>query len=313
LRELGVEVAGNLGLGALISMALSPLIENTISKPYRRQLNAKYQQDLLGIAELGRAHLRGTMDGDTVKQLMREWGVSDVQIDELISQLQPRLGSAEWNVLTALGLAPEDQTQLQDVGRGMPAELVKLKQTYESFHRMQRPRQRALQAVLSEIAKGFLIPGDLYKVMDDMGVPADEQKVWAVAAGYVGESNRKRLSQADLLFLYEAAQVTDQDVMDWAKSEGYSLDDQFKIVTLFQLKLVEASNKKTGGTVVKAAHLHNEHVAFVTDEISGLWGRNPTKAELDYWVKLLDGGDRTKSDFKTELKGLDTTGPAIPG
>jgi len=312
IRELGEDVASNLGLGALVSSALNPLVNNTIVKPYNRQLNAKYQQDILGIAELGRWFLRGTGTAESVKQLMREWGYSDEQLTELISQLQPRLGSAEWNVLTALGIAPTDQMQLQDVGRGMPDQLVKLKQVYETFHRLQRPRQRALQAVISQISAGFLQPSDLDKLLSELNVPEDEQAIWRITTGYVYERVRKRLSQADMLFLYEAAQITDSDVSAWAAAEGYSFNDQQQLLTLFQLKAAEASTKTTGGAAARAANLHKEHVAYVTDEITGIFGRAPTAAELNYWVQLLDTSQRTKHDFTTELKALPTTGPAIP-
>jgi hypothetical protein len=78
------------------------------------------------------------------------------------------------------------------------------------------------------------------------------------------------------------------------------------------LRAAHASSSKAGGAAARAAHAHNEHVAFVTDEITGLWGRAPSKAELDYWVNLLDMGERTKHDFVTELKALDTSGPAMP-
>ncbi|MGB9105627.1 MAG: hypothetical protein WCC59_12770 [Terriglobales bacterium] len=60
------------------------------------------------------------------------------------------------------------------------------------------------------------------------------------------------------------------------------------------------------------AHLHKEHVAYVTDEITGIFSRPPTKAELAYWVNLLDTAEGTKHDFVTELKALPTTGSAIP-
>lgn len=312
LRELGVEVAGNLGLGALVSSAIAPLVDNTIVRPYTRQLKAKYQQDLIGYAELMRAILRGTVDKDRFMGYIREQGFSDDQITEVISQMQPRLRSSEWNVLVALGIAPSDQSQLEDVGRGMPADLVALKQRAESFHRLQRPRQRALQAVMQQISNGFLDLTALEKLFTELQIPDDEAAIWRLTAGYLYEHTRKRLSQSDMLFLYEAAQITDQDVQDWAIANGYSTDDALTMVTIFQLRASEAASKSTGGAAARAAHLHNEHVAFVTDEITGLFGRAPTTAELNYWVKLLDTGERTKHDFTTELKNLPSTGSAIP-
>jgi hypothetical protein len=312
LRELGVEVAGNLGLGALVSSAIAPLVENTIVKPYNRQLREKYQQDLLGYAELARAYLRGVLDKETCLKLMREQGISDEQITELISQLQPRLSAAEWNVLDALHLAPADSMQLQDVGRGMPPELVKLKQLAESFNRLRRPRQRALQSVLQQIGTGFLDPSSLEKLFTQLEIPDDEAQIWRLTAGYVYEHTRKRLSQGEMLFLYEAAQITLSEVADWARAEGYSEDDNQKLLTYFELKAAAAAHTTSGGAAARAANLHKEHIAYVTDEITGLFGRKPTTAELNYWVTLIDTSQRTKHDFTTELRALDPSGSAIP-
>ena len=80
----------------------------------------------------------------------------------------------------------------------------------------------------------------------------------------------------------------------------------------FQLKAAVAANSKSGGAAGKAAHLHIEHTAYVTDEITGLFSRPPTAAELTYWVNLLDLAERTKHDFVTELRTLDPKGSAIP-
>jgi hypothetical protein len=81
------------------------------------------------------------------------------------------------------------------------------------------------------------------------------------------------------------------------------------LLTYFRLKLIQATQSTSAA---KAARLHAEHVAYVTDEITGLWSRPPTADELAYWVGLLDAGTRTKHDFVTELKDLPTTGPAKP-
>ena len=81
------------------------------------------------------------------------------------------------------------------------------------------------------------------------------------------------------------------------------------MLTYFRLKLIQAGHSTSAA---RAANLHKEHTAYVTDEITGLWSRPPTPAELNYWVTLLDAGQRTKHDVVTELKALPTTGPAMP-
>ena len=312
LRELGVEVAGNLGLGGLVQSSIAPIVTNTVVKPYSRYLQAKYQMDLMGPGELARAYLAARLDKDRAMTLLRQWGYSDDQITEFIEQHKPRLRAAEWNVLAAHGETPSDPQALSDVAVGMPKEWIDARQKAETWHRLQRPRQRALQAVISQISSGFLQPADLDKLLTQLQVPDDEQTLWRLTAGYLFERTRKRISQGDMLFLFEAAQVTQDDVREWAREEGYSAQDQERIVLFFELKAAEASHKTTGGAAARAAHLHKEHIAYVTDEITGIFGRVPTAAELNYWVTLLDTGERTKHDFVTELRALDPGGQAIP-
>ena len=312
LRELGVEVAQNLGLGRLMNRALRPLVENTITKPYNRQLQRKYQQDLLGYAELAEAYLAGRMSKDTAMELLRQHGISDDQINELISQKQPRLHAEEYNLLDALGQTPQNPDDVQDLAHGMPGTLFEKRNLLLSYKRLSAARNRALAVLLQQISTGFLAPTDLDTLMQKLQLPNDEQDLWRQVAGYLYERVRTRPSQADILFLYEASQITDGDVQLWLMAEGYSPDDVQRMLTFFRLKAVEAASKTTGGAAAKAVHLHNEHTAFMTDLITGWWGRPPTANELYYWVNLLDTAQRTKADVKNELKTLDTSGAAIP-
>lgn len=312
LRELGVEVAQNIGLGRLVRQALRPLVQETISTPYTRKLKRKYQQDLLGLGELVRARLRNPDDDDTWFEFLRQHGLSDPQIAELTAQHLPRLNAQEQDTLTAIGGAPQGDDFYELKSSGTPPEVAAARLSVHQYRRLERARERALQAVLSEVSNGFLDPTALEKVFTDIALPADEQTAWRVAAGYLYERTRKRIGMSEMLFLYEAAQITLSDVANWSAAEGYSPDDQQRLQLYFELKATEAANKGGSNSAAKVAARHAEHIAYMTDEIGGLWNRPPTQPELDYWVPLLDVGARTKADVKAELKALDTSGPAIP-
>ena len=55
IKELGVEVAQNLGLGRLMRVALRPLIQTLIATPYQQELNVKYSPNLLALPQLAKA------------------------------------------------------------------------------------------------------------------------------------------------------------------------------------------------------------------------------------------------------------------
>src|SRR5208283_110452 len=166
-----------------------------------------------------------------------------------------------------------------------------------------------LTELLPSIKSGFLPPSVMDDTLQRLQLPADEAALWKSIAYSWENVYRKRPSQAEMLYLYESSQLTDLDVQDWLKLEGFSPSDQERMLTYFRLKFLAVTQP---ASAARQAHLHAEHIAYVTDEISGLWSRPPTPAELTYWVQLLDSSQRTKHDVVTELKALPTTGPAKP-
>jgi hypothetical protein len=312
LKELGEMLDKTIGVGRLIRRALTPLIQQTVALPLQHKYAAQFRQNILGTGELAKAVLADRMPGDSARTLLTQHGLTDDQITELLEQHTPRLKAEEFEHIGALERGPVDSSFSADVADGAPDVVRQSRTKLLTWKRLSGERNRILTAVLSNIKQGFAEVSDLDGWLARFGIPEDESTLWRLAAGYEAESVRKRISEGDMLFLYEAAQVTDEDVREFLKDEGYSLIDIERKLTFFRLKAIEASHKTTGGAAARAAHLHAEHVAFVTDTITGLWERKPTKAELDYWVRLIDTGERTKADFKTELKALDTDGPAIP-
>lgn len=312
LKEATEMLEKSLGLNRLVRLALTPLIQQTISLPLTRSYAAQYRQAMLGVGELARAQLADRMPGNTAHDLLTQHGLSDDQIAELVEQHTPRLHASEWEELAAITGQQPDKDLLTDAADGASQDLIDARQKVLAWKRLGAIRNRVLGEVLSKINQGFLQPLDLEKYISSLAIPQDEANMWRQAAGAIAEVPRKRLSQGEILFLYEAAQITLEEVQLWLQGEGYSPTDQQQMLTFFQLKAAAASNTKTGGAAAKTAHLHIEHVAYVTDEITGLFGRPPTAAELNYWVALLDTSERTKHDFVTELKGLDPKGSAIP-
>src|SRR5215472_2381442 len=308
VKELGEMLEKSLGLGRLVRQFLAPYIQVLVQQPLKNSLQAQYRTALLGVGELAKAVWRNA-DDDQWRTLLTQHGYSDVQIAELLAQHAVRVNESDEDLLGALGTAPPGDDFYESKQNGAAPEVRTARLAAVTWKRLNHARERVLSLVLSQISQGFLQPSDLEPAMTQLGIPADEQALWRIAAGYAGERTRKRMSQGDMEFLYEAAQINQGDVLAWAASEGYSAADQQRNLLLFELKATAATAKSTGGAAAKAAARHAEHVAYITDEITGLWGRAPNTAELDYWVALLDTGARTKADAKTELKALPTTGP----
>lgn len=310
--KLGEDIARAIGLGRLTRQALRPLVRNAIEHPYDRKMRATYRADLIAPPELVKGFIAGRISEADCDQWLAEHGLSDAFIAETKAQHTPSLHPADIEELIGMGAIDATTGAGQLKEQGIPDSIAAWQLQILGYKRLGTVRNRILTEVLSQIAQGFTPLTEMALTCQRLGVAADESKLWVDAAGTVAENPRKRLSEVNMLFLYEAAQVTDSDVQTFLEAEGYSSADVQNMLSLFRLKAAAAAQKSSAGSAAKAADLHNEHTAYVTDEITGLWGRAPTKAELNYWVTLLDTAQRTKHDFVTELKTLDTSGPAIP-
>ena len=94
-RELGVEVARNLGLGRLSRQALQPLIKTCIAEPYTWHLNAKYRPTRLSEERLTKALFRGAITEATYRSELSELGYSEARIDEVLAQAYLLLGDRD--------------------------------------------------------------------------------------------------------------------------------------------------------------------------------------------------------------------------
>lgn len=310
--KLGEDMTRVVGLSRLTHQALRPLVRNGIETPYDRAMRATYRPDLIAPAELVKAFLAGRIQESDCDRWLAEHGYSDTFVTELKAQHTPDLKAEEIDLLQALGAFDTTTSSGQLKAQGLPDSIAGWRMQVLEWKRLEKLRDRILAYVYDQIKQGYLPSLAMNDAVAKLKLPQDEADLWIAAVGYFENIPRKRLSQGEILFLYEAAQITLTDVQSWLVSEGYSYADQQFMLTFFELKAAAAASSRTGGAAAKAANLHKEHIAYVTDEITGLWGRSPTTAELSYWVTLLDNGQRTKHDFTTELKSLDTSGPAIP-
>lgn len=88
-RELGVEVARNLGLGRLHRQALQPLIHTLIATPYTWHLNEKHRPTRLPHGKLIEAFFRGAIDEPTMRTELAQEGWPDDRINQLIADTRP--------------------------------------------------------------------------------------------------------------------------------------------------------------------------------------------------------------------------------
>jgi hypothetical protein len=310
LKEIGEMLEKSLGLGRLNRQALRPYVRNLISQPLDRKMRAKYRQDIIGPAEVVQAMNSGRMSQAEAHQLLAEHGYPDEQIAEIIAQKTPRLSAEELFILGTFHEVPGDSALNTLIADGIPIGTATARLRTLQLKRAFAVQDRFIHEVDKRVEDGHIDAATGSTLLQGAGLDESELRQYQQKWAFATNTPRKRLSQADMLFLYEASQVTISEIGEWATAEGYSPQDVVNIQILFELKATAAARGKGGSTAAAAVHVHAEHVAFVRDLFQAEYQRDPSPAESQGWVALLDTKSRTKGDVKTEIKADPNPPPA---
>jgi hypothetical protein len=300
--KLGEDVAQSMGLGRLTRQALRPLVRNAITQPYDRKMRSIYRADIPAVPELVKALASGRMADTDARAYMAQHGLSDQFISELIAQHTPSLSEGEIAELVERGLLDSTSASGMLKAQGNPDSIVAWKLQVSAVKRADAFRKAYLDEALKLAQQRFIDPATFATIVAKQNGPQDEQQSYLNRLGLWLESEHTRLKQADMLYLYEHGQVTLDELTAWMTDEGYNPQDQLALTLEFVAKAGGLTTKTPAQIAQAAAHLHNEHVAYVKDEFQGAYGRAPSDAELSGWVSLLDTKSRTRGDVKTEIK-----------
>lgn len=244
LRELGAQGAHNLGLSRAIHHAMSPLIDALIVKPFTKELNALYTPNRISIPTLVRSSYRGKIDRARLGSELQLEGYPTFYHDDLIQDATLHVDSLglgrleRYGSVTANGAIEELQRE------GWPVDAARLKMLSEDQARADRWVDESLAALVGSLEQGWIAPEDFRRLADEFPI-GDVEKTWLLrAAGFKIENPAKRLTLAEVLFLYEQAQVDLDYVNAWTAAERYSQQDQFLLESYVLLKTNQSLDKK---------------------------------------------------------------------
>lgn len=124
LRELGEEVARNVGLGRLVRQALMPLVHILVALPATWYYNTKYLPAQFTEGMLVNPFLAATLPHDQLYNAMHLLGYSDDKIQAFIQMHQKKLGVHEVKLLVDAGLWDQQTAQTYIQNLGYPQELA---------------------------------------------------------------------------------------------------------------------------------------------------------------------------------------------
>jgi hypothetical protein len=225
-RELGVDVAKNIGLGRLVRQALLPLVRNTIAEPYDQQLRKRYRPDLLSEQHAVDAFFSGFLTDVELKETLSRKGYSDTLIGIVIERLRKKITESDLDTLLRYNVIPRNQAEVEVQSQGYTRDNAVLKLRVQELQRVDTLIGLYKSLISKQRTDGLLDEDAYLKLLDRLPI-SDDEKQWELNyTGQVLELPRSFLSWTEVKNAFEQGAV-DLDYVDrWLAREGFSDEDQ---------------------------------------------------------------------------------------
>lgn len=241
LRELGEEVARNIGLGRLVRRALTPLIDTLVSKPAQWYINAKYTPAQFSEPQLVNPYASTLLPHDQLYSAMHLLGYSDDKIAAFIEMHEKKLAPRDVQTLINWGFwTPQDGTnyiQRQGWPSGFAGNVLLL----EGFHEVRPWITKEIDLLLSEVGSGQIDIHEFAQVVDQLALSQPEKDAIVTFGNYRAQKAKNtrpaRLSNGELFYAFAAGLVTTADLTTRWTALGMTPEDQDIRLQLWLLHL----------------------------------------------------------------------------
>jgi hypothetical protein len=241
LRELGEEVANNIGLGRLVRRALTPLVTTLVSNPAQWAINIKYRPTQFKEGELVNPFLGTQLDQATLYNAMHLLGYSDDKIAAFIKMHQKRLRASDVKLLLDHGQWTENQAEDYMKTLGYPVELQPTALLIEELLEERGPIHELVTELLQEVKAGRKTVDEFTNVLQGLPYSQPTKDVYAAIATYKANAHKAarphQLSGGELFYAFAAGIVTASDLTDRWTAQGLPAADQDIRLQLWLLHL----------------------------------------------------------------------------
>jgi hypothetical protein len=230
LRELGEEVARNIGLGRLVRQALRPLIQILVAQPLTWALNTKYRPTQFAEAMLVNPYLNTQLPQDQLYNAMHLLGYSDDKIQAFIQMHQKRLSVADVKLLVENGFWQESQAETYVKNMGYPQELVQTVLLVEELKQQRGYVTKLVDQLETDVVHGWITIDEYNQVVNALPISESERHI---ASGLLAYKQKARaaarphqLSGGELFYAFAAGILTSSDLTDRWTAQGLPQADQ---------------------------------------------------------------------------------------
>jgi hypothetical protein len=255
-RELGVEVARNLGLGRLNRQAMKPLVDILIAQPYKWWFNTRFHPTQFSIGQVINPFTQTLMPIDDIFAAADLDGFSHDKVQKLIELHQKRLTVDDAELLARWKFWDGAFARDYIVKLGYPQDVADTVTQIAQFRRVDSRLNKLIDTLEQNVIDGHITIDEFSAVLDTMPLTPNEVGVILTTVKYKAKSPHKALTFAQLQKAFEEGMIDDTELRDRLARQGYSPDDVdiLEVETLLaQAKLVAAQAAKDAAARKKAA------------------------------------------------------------
>jgi hypothetical protein len=250
-HELPDGLMRSLGLSRLQRIALQPLIQNAIQKPYQKYCLAQYRPTALAEAQLVKALHGGTMSEADVRTNLAQLGYSDDLMDFVLSDFAQKLPLSDLVLLLNNGSIQEQDVINNLTLSGLPEDQAKLQLLATDLAAAKSQQMSLLSWAESSYVAGYLDQPTYNKIVSNLALSDLEEQNFRARVGYIQETPRARVSFADVKTAIVDGVVDFSYLDTWLAAEGY--DSQSNLILTFQvLEAIKKAEDKVAFAKYKA-------------------------------------------------------------
>jgi hypothetical protein len=244
-RELGVEVARNLGLGRMHRQVMKPLINTLISAPYQWFLNQQFHPTQFKAPDLVNPFTQELMPHDAIFKALDLEGFSQDKIELLIKLHSKKRPLADLELFDRYGIVPRDETLNAMRELGYPDDISEVVLEAVDLHRADAALAKLVDTAETSVVDGHLTLDDFSALLDALPLGHHEKAFRLKALDYKSKSPHAHLTTAQAQKAFEEGIWTLDDLSAYFTARGYSATDNatLQLITLLALAKLEEAKK----------------------------------------------------------------------
>ncbi len=244
IRQIGEEVARNLGLGRLHRQVMKPLMATLIATPYQWYLNQKFHPTQFKEGDLVSPLQQTLMPHDVIFHAMDLLGYSQDKIEGLIRLHSKKQTIADLEMFFRWKILSLDEVYKQAEEIGYLQEVAVPTLFAEQLKRTDADVKALVDAAETSVVEGHITTDDFSTLLDSLPLAPREKDFRLQAVQYKVKAPHTHLTLAQAQKAFEEGVWDLTQLEEYLVARGYSADDVATLQTLTLIALVKLDEAK---------------------------------------------------------------------